>query len=467
LVFNDPKLTELVYASYQQNLPLRVAGLRVLQARAQRGIAVGSFFPQAQEMFGSYTRNQLTRELFPGNIPGSPRAASTWQTGVSAGWELDLWGKFRRNIESADANLDANIEGYDEILICLLADTASTYVEYRVVQQQLAFTRANVQIQEGALGIADARAKGGQTSELDVTQARTNLQNTRRSVPVLENQLRIINNSLCILLGIPPRDLGPELGEGPIPASPPTVAVGVPANLLRRRPDVMRAEREAAAQSARIGVAAADWFPSVSIAGSLGYGAGDLDDLFTQPAFTGFISPAFNWPILNYGRILNNVRVQDALFQQAAVNYQQTVLAANVEAENAINSFLQAQKALVETQAAVDAAKESVKTAVDQYRVGATDYNRVYNLLLVLVQEENALAATRGQIPRSLIAIYKALGGGWQIRQDGFAAGAYYAPAEGVPADGPGEPAPGSIPLDPPPPIVDVEPLPNPMPQNE
>jgi NodT family efflux transporter outer membrane factor (OMF) lipoprotein len=420
-------------------------------------------------MFGSYTRQQLSKETFPGNIPGSPRAASTWQTGVDAAWELDLWGKFRRNIEAADASLDSQIEDYDEILICLIADTASAYVEYRVLQQQLEYAHANVKIQEGSLSIAKARNEAGQTSELDVAQANVNVYNTRRSIPVLENQLRIVNNGLCILLGIPPRDLSPDLGPGPIPTSPATVAVGVPANLLRRRPDVLAAEREVAAQSARIGVAAADWFPSVAIAGSLGYGAGDLDDLFTQPAFTGFVSPQFNWPILNYGRILSNVRVQDAVFQQAAVNYQQTVLSANVEAENAINTFLQAQAALVETQASADAAKKSVETAIAQYQVGATDYNRVFNLQLILVEEQNALAATQGQIPQSLISIYKALGGGWQIRQDGFATEAYFGQAEGIYAD---ELPPGSIPLDPPPVIADPARLPNPAlpdpaPENE
>lgn len=453
-VFNDPILTGLVYTAYEQNLPLRVAGLRVLEARAQRGIAVGSFFPQAQEMFGSYTKQTLSKEAFPGNLPGFPRAASTWANNVNMAWELDLWGKFRRNIESADANMNAQIEDYDEILITLIADTASTYVQYRVVQQQLAYARANVEIQEGSLRIAEARFQAGQTSELDVTQARTNLQNTKRSIPVLENQLRIVNNSLCILLGIPPRDLAPELGGAPIPTAPPSVAVGVPADLLRRRPDVLRAEREAAAQSARIGVAAADWFPSVAIAGSLGYAAGDLDRLYTQPAFTGFISPQFNWPILNYGRILNNVRIQDALFQQAAVNYQQTVLSANTEAENAINSFLQAQQTLVETQAAADAAKRSVEIAIKQYESGATDYNRVFNLQLILVQEQNALAATQGTIPQSLIAIYKALGGGWQIRHGGYAVGPHAGdhgemPVENIPPGG--EPLPDTGPLEPPP----------------
>ena len=415
-VFDDPLLTQLVQNSYQQNLPLRVAGLRVLQAQSQRGIAVGSFFPQQQEVFGSYNRTTLSKEIPPGNIPGTPRGQTTWATNGRMAWEIDLWGKFRRNIESADASMQAEIENYDEILICLLADTATAYVEYRVVQKQLQFARQNVEIQEGSLAIAEARLRAGGTSELDVTQAKTNLSNTRRLIPIFENRLRIVNNNLCTLLGIPPVDLSEQLGNGEIPLSPKSVAVGIPANLLRRRPDVLRAERQVAAQSARIGVAAADWFPSVTITGSLGYAADDLDNLFTQRAFTGVIQPQFSWPVLNYGRILNNVRVQDALFQQAAVAYQQTVLSANAEAENAINTFLKSQEALVQAEEAVAASQRSVEIALTQYKNGATDFNRVFNLQLALVQDQNTLAATQGEIPASLIAIYKSLGGGWQIR---------------------------------------------------
>ncbi|MAR11233.1 MAG: transporter [Blastopirellula sp.] len=415
-VFDDPILTQLVQNAYQENLPLRVAGLRVLQAQAQRGIAVGSFFPQQQELTASFSRTTLSKEVAPGNIPFSPRAETVWGNHGRMAWEIDLWGKFRRNIESADASLQADIENYDEILVCLLADTATAYVQYRVLQKQLEYARQNVEIQEGSLAIAEARQRAGGDSELDVTQAKTNLSNTRRLIPVFENRLRIANNALCTLQGIPPVDLSEQLGDGAIPVSPKTVAVGIPANLLRRRPDVLRAERLVAAQSARIGVAAADWFPAVTIAGSLGYAGNDLDRLFTQPAFTGFIQPQLNWPVLNYGRILNNVRVQDALFQQAAVTYQQTVLSANTEAENAINSFLKSQEALVEAEAAVAASKRSVELALIQYKNGATDFNRVFNLQLALVQDQNTLATSQGEIPSSLIALYKALGGGWQIR---------------------------------------------------
>ncbi len=428
-VFDDPAMTELVNIAYEQNLPLREAGLRVLEARAQRGIAVGSFFPQLQEMFGSYTRETLSKETFPGNLPGSPRASSTWQSGGDLSWEIDVWGKFRRNIESADANLDSSVEDYDDILLCLLAETASTYIEYRTIQTRLDFLRKNVKIQEGALAIAQAKFDAGDTSELDVTQAQSNLRSTKRLIPTFENQLRLANNNLCVLLGIPPTDLSSELGDLPIPSSPPTVAVGVPANLLRRRPDVRAAEREAAAQSAQIGVAAADWFPSVTICGSVGHAADDFDNLFTQTGFTGFITPKFSWPILNYGRILNNVRIQDARFQQSAVNFQQTVLTANAEAENAINSFLRAQEALLESQAAVEAAEKSVELAMSQYRGDLIDFNRVFNTQLLLVQEQDSLATAQGDVPLALISLYKALGGGWEIRY-GYGTEINIAPAD-------------------------------------
>ena len=235
-VFNDPDMSRLVYTSYEQNLPLRVAGMRVLEARAQRGIAVGSFFPQAQTISGEYSRTQLSKLTFPGNLPGAARAGSLWNTSFDASWEIDLWGKFRRNIESADANYDASIEDYDAILVCLLTDTASTYVGYRTFQERLRYARKNVEIQEGSLSIAQTRFDNGATSELDVTQAKTILQNTRELIPLFENQLRISNNLLCVLLGIPPADLAGELGNEPIQsrrrqsqwACPPTCCGGAP-----------------------------------------------------------------------------------------------------------------------------------------------------------------------------------------------------------------------------------------------
>jgi NodT family efflux transporter outer membrane factor (OMF) lipoprotein len=412
-VFNDPVLDRLMEETYQQNLDLKAAGLRVLQARYIRAISVGGLFPQSQEHFGSYTRNQNSQNISGGALPLN---TNTWVTGFDAFWELDVWGKFRRNIESADASLDASIEDYDAILISLLAETASTYVDLRTAQQRLEYAKSNVGIQEGGLKLADVRLKARAVTKLDVTQAENIVANTEQLIPLYENQIRVANNALCVLLGIPPRDLTVELGVGPIPMPPADVVVGVPANLLRRRPDVRAAERQVAAQSAAIGVATADLLPHFSITGSISLQADRFDNLFESASTAGAISPGFSWDILNYGRLINNVRLQDAAFQELAVNYQQTVLQANAEAENAINTFLTTQERLQRLTEAVDASSESVEISLAQYRTGATDYNRVFNLQTSLVSDQDTLAATQGQLANSLIAAYKAIGGGWEIR---------------------------------------------------
>ena len=246
--FGDPVMDNLVNVAYYENLPLRVAGLRVLEAQAQRAIAAGLFFPQTQQAFGNYQRIQISKAgssigIDPNGLP-IPRAFDNWTSGFNVGWELDVWGKFRRNLESAEANLDASVENYDDVLVCLIADTATAYVEMRNFQQRLDYARDNVKSQMGSLEIADARFRAGATSKLDVTQAHANVGQTKALIPILESGLRQANNRLCVLLGTPPRDLRPELGSGPIPSAPADVVVGIPAELLRRRPDIREAERE-------------------------------------------------------------------------------------------------------------------------------------------------------------------------------------------------------------------------------
>ena len=413
-VFDDSTMSLMIDDMYQQNLPLRVAGLRVLEARQLRAIAVGSIFPQSQTAFGDYTRSQVSRNAI--NAPFFPRNFNQWRTGFDAFWEIDVWGKFRRNIEAANADLDATIEDYDAILVSLIAETAATYVDLRTAQERLRYAHANVGAQQTSLEIAESRFRNGATSELDVTQARTNLQNTKELIPTYENQVRLANNQLCVLLGTPPRDLTQEIGTATVPSAPADVAVGIPADLLRRRPDVRSAERQVAAQSARIGVAAADLLPHFSIRGDMFVQARTISKLFHQNSTAGNVSPGFSWDFLNYGRLLNNVRLQDTLFQQLAVQYQQTVLEANAEAENAIISFLKSQERLRITQEGVRAAERSVEIALEQYKQGATDFNRVANLQTVLTLQQDRLAETQGSVANSLIAINKALGGGWQIR---------------------------------------------------
>jgi len=419
-VLNDSAIDGLVRSSYQQNLTLRTAGLRVLEAQSRRAVAAGNLFPQFQEAFGGYRRDLLSKQTA---IPSPVRAFSSWAAGFNVAWELDFWGRFRRAIESADADLDASVENYDDILVSLIGETATAYVQLREFQQRLKYARANVRTQEGSLKLAEARFRNGAVSELDVTQAKSNLGQTRALIPVLERQLREANNRLCVLMGIPPRDLRGELGEAPIPKAPATVVVGIPAQLLRRRPDIRRAEREVAAQSARIGIAAAELYPRFTINGSINWQAADFSDLFSSAANAGFIGPAFNWNILNYGRIVNAVRAEDARFQQLAVDYQQTVLKANEEVENAVITFLKSQEQVKALEYSVKATQRSVELALIQYRGGSIDFNRVFNLESALVQQQDQLAEAQANVVIGLIRVYKALGGGWQIRYGGGTGG--------------------------------------------
>jgi len=411
--FNDPVLNSLMEEVSQQNLTLKSAGLRVMQARYVRAITIGSIFPQQQEAFGNYQRTQFSDTIAAGLLP---RNADLFQVGFDAMWELDVWGKYRRGIESADASLDAAVEDYDAMMVSLLAETASAYIDLRTAQERLRFAMANTKIQEGSLKLAKARFDLGAVGKLDSTQAETVLANTQQLIPLIESELRAANNSLCVLLGIPPRDLTEELGDGAIPSLEADLVVGIPANLLRRRPDVRAAERRVAAQSAVIGIAAADLLPHLSVTGSISLNANKFSELFKSSSTAGTIAPGFNWDILNYGRLANNVNLQQALFQDLAVQYQQQVLNANAEAETSINNFLKSKERLIFVGKAVDASQESVELAQIQYRTGAVDYNRVFNLQTSLVSDQDNLAVVRGNVARSVVATYKALGGGWEIR---------------------------------------------------
>jgi NodT family efflux transporter outer membrane factor (OMF) lipoprotein len=370
---------------------------------------------------------QLIGRGFPIN-----REFDTWATGFDLAWEVDIWGKFRRAIEAADANLDATVEDYDAILVSLIAETATTYVEYRTAQRQLAYAIENVKIQKGSLDIVEAKWDAGAVTYLDVTQAQSTLKNTEQLIPVYEYQARDANNRLCILLGVPVRDLSAELGVAEIPLAPPEIAVGIPADLLRRRPDVRAAERRVAAQCALIGVAAADLFPHFSITGALALNSQRFKDLFSAASTNAFIAPGFNWDILNYGRLINSVEAEEALFQDLAYQYQQAVLEANAEAETAIFAFLKAQERLIATRAAKEASEESVKIVTEQYNGGLTDYNRVFNIQLLLVEDQDRYAQTQGDVARALIGIYRALGGGWEIR-NGYVPATDVVPNEGLP----------------------------------
>lgn len=414
-VFNDPQLDSLIRTAYQQNLNLKVAGFRVLQARAQLGFARGNFFPQTQTMTGDALRVATSRNAANRSFVAS-RFYDQFDYGFNLSWELDFWGRLRRAIESANESFYSSVENYDAVLVTLLGDVATAYIQIRTLEKQIAFTQANVELQTKTLTLAEARFQGGATSDLDVEQARTVLAQTKAQIPVLEISMRQANNQLCILMGMPPEDLKARLGAGEIPTAPPDVAAGVPADLLRRRPDVKQAEHAAAAQSAQIGIAEAEFYPHIYLIGTLDFQSQSLQNVISPGSFQSTVGPSYTWNILNYGRLLNNVKIQDALFNQLATTYQNQVLTAASEVENGLVTFLKSQEQSRLQSEAVNAAKKAVELALVQYREGRVDFNRVAVLQQNLVQEQNLLAQANGQIATGLVNVYRALGGGWQIR---------------------------------------------------
>jgi len=430
-VFNDPVLDSLICYAYRQNLSLRVAGMRVLEARAQLAIDVGNMLPQTQTSTGDFkwngisaqtANNLLAFSVPPGGVPGVTfptfkRWYGQWDLGFNLSWELDFWGRFRRAVEADSASLDASVENYDDVLVTLLGQVATNYAQMRITEQRIKYAQENVVLQRETLGIVEARFKRGTVTKLDLAQARSTLEQTEATIPELRISLRQFDNQLCILLGIPPEELRAKLGPSPIPTAPVDVAAGIPADLLRRRPDVRKAERQAASQSAQIGVAEAEFYPHIAINGTWEYSAEFFKGLWKPQALAGNVGPTFTWNILNYGRILNNVRLQDAKFQELVATYQNTVLSAAQDVENGLVTFLEAQQRAKFQAASVKDAEEAVQIAVAQYKAGTIDFTRVTQLEQNLVTQQDTLAQAQGEIVTGLVQVYKALGGGWQIRE--------------------------------------------------
>ena len=390
-------------------------------------MATGRFYPQQQNISGGVQDFRLSENAT--NFDFLSDAFQIYQLGFDATWELDFWGRYRRGIEAAGADLMASIAAYDTVLVSLTAEVARSYILIRAYEERLAFARDNVIIQERSLAIAQAQFKAGAVSELDVQQAKAVLNDTLALIPYLETGYHQTRNALSFLLGIPLQEIHTLLGQkGKIPAVPLNITVGIPADLLRRRPDIKKAELQAAAQSAKIGVAKADFFPSIALGGTIGlstFDSSDSDtsagDLFDSDSLSYRYGLGFKWPILNYGRIKNNVRVQDARLQQLLVNYQDTVNKASREVEDALVAFLNTREQTRLLAESVSAYKRAVDLSLIQYREGLVDYQRVLDALRFLTRQQDRLTETSGSVAINLIAVYKAMGGGWQIRQgNGF-----------------------------------------------
>jgi NodT family efflux transporter outer membrane factor (OMF) lipoprotein len=423
-VFQDPILNSLVVRAYQQSPSLRSVGTRVLQARATQAIAVGDVFPQIQQAVGTYPTGRFGGQSVHLDF-----------TGFNLSWELDFWGKYRRQVESANAALDASVENYDAALVTLLADVATNYVDYRITQLRIKIAQDNLRTQERLVGIAEQQQKVGTAAEIDVRQLSTLMNQTRGSIPALRIQLGLANDRLCVLLGEPPHDLEPELGPGPdlgsmpMPRTPQSVGAGIPADLLRRRPDVRSAERQVAAQTPQIGAAEANLYPSLSIGTILGYvnvnqlalpgltsPGGVTSPELTNNGWLGLVTPQFSWNLLNYGRLANNVHFQEARTQELIAAYHTRVLLAAQEVQSSLRAFLDSQEqADAQAGSAADAAA-AAKIGEDLFNKVRADANRLFILETTRLQAQDQLAVTQGNIALDLISVYRALGGGWQFR---------------------------------------------------
>ncbi len=407
----DPVLDALVERVTHQGLDLREALARVREARALRGVAAADWYPTVDADLSYRRVGESENTEFGGFVSDSDLYAA----GFDAAWEIDLWGRVRRSVEAADADLQATIEDARDVEVTLVAETAANYVQLRAFQARVAIARTNVALQEETLALVQARFEAGLVGERDVAQAQTNVETTRSRVPALEIGLRAAENRLAVLLGLAPGALAAELAETrPIPVPPAEVAVGVPADLLRRRADVRRVERGLAAETARIGVAQGDLYPRLTLFGNIGFASQDSSDLFESTSGVFGIGPSIRWNLFDGGRLRGRVEAQDARAEQALVRWERAVLVALEETENAMTAFVHEQarrRSLVE---AAFHARRAVEFAQTQYGEGISDFQTVLDSERALADLEDELAQSDAAVATNLVVLYKALGGGWE-----------------------------------------------------
>jgi outer membrane protein, multidrug efflux system len=404
---NDPVLSRLMEEAVTGNLDLKEARARVREARAKRGIEDAGLFPYV-DASGKMTRSQGSEET------GAGTRRTLYAAGFDAGWEVDIFGGIRRSVEAADADLQASQASLRDVLVTLTAEVGRNYVEMRAYQTRLAVARANLKSQEETYQLTQWRFQAGLSDALSVEQARYNLENTRSQVPTLRSGLEASLNRITVLLGKDPGQLHEELAQArPIPVTPTEVAVGIPADCIRRRPDIRKAERDLAAQTARIGVATAERYPRFSLLGSIGLEALSLGGFASSDGLTYSIGPTFSWPLFKAGAIRQNIQVQTALQEQAFARYESAVLTALEEVENSLRAYAEEQKRRVALQQASASAQQAAKLAQNKYEAGIIDFNEVLDAQRSQLSFEDQLAQSEGTVTTNLIALYKALGGGW------------------------------------------------------
>jgi multidrug efflux system outer membrane protein len=416
--FHDSELDSLVERAVQSNLDLRVAQARVREARAQYGIASADLWPTLDGS-SSYARSRESHHQpllgsipVPGNVPFEN---NVYQAGFDASWEIDVFGGKRRGVQAAGAQVSASEFNRRDVLVTLLGDVAQSYIDLRGYQQRLAIANENIAAQEKSLAITRDRFAKGIASELDVQQASTVLVTTRAEVPTLESSVQTSTHRLEVLLGQQPGALEPELSQASaIPAHPPVVPIGLPSELLLRRPDVRRAERQLAAATANIGVAKADLFPKFFLTGAYGFQSVSASDWFTGNSQLWSVGPTMQWRIFDAGRIRSNIKVQNARQEQALATYEQTTLTAFEEVENGLVLYAKEQTRRRSLQDAVVSSQRSLDVATSLYVNGLADFLRVLDAERSLYQAQDELVQSDRAISANLVALYKSLGGGWE-----------------------------------------------------
>ncbi len=409
---NDPVLTRLINQAVAGNLDLKQAQARLLEARARRDISWAALFPTI-DVSGSATKTRSSKNRGGGSV------SNTYSADFDAGWEIDLFGGGRRTVEASEARIEASREDLHDVLVSLLAETALNYIEIRTYQTRLQIARENLAAQQETYSLTKNRYQSGLTTELAVQQARYLVTNTQAQIPTLFTGLSQAENQLAILLGRNPGSLNSEFQNiKPLPSLPPTITIGIPADTLQRRPDVKKAERLLAAQTAEIGVAEADLYPSLKLGGTIGFNSASAGNLFTAGSRGYSIGPSISWPFFESGAIRANIRLQSSLQQEALASYKAAILGALQEVENDLVAFVHEQERSKALQESVAAAKAASTLAELQYKAGLTSFSDVLDAKRSLLSFQDQLTQSQGTVIANLVRLYKALGGGWNYQAE-------------------------------------------------
>ena len=412
-VFDDPMLEDLIQRTRTENLDLQIAAARVMEARALLGVASGEYWPNV-DAAGFYSRDRVSENGLIAPPSGDVDETNLNLIGVDATWEIDVFGRISRSVESAQATMQASVEDYRDVLVSLYSEVAQSYIDLRATQTRLKYTVNNAELQRDTLKLTQDRREAGLVPQLDVEQAKLVLASTESGIPRLQELESLTIHRLSVLLGQPPAALYDELSTAAdVPDVPEEVVASLPTELLRQRPDIRRAERILAAQTAEIGVATAGLYPAFSLSGTFALEAQQIDDVGDWDSRTWGFGPSMRWNLFDGDRIRNSIKVQEARAEQAMINYEQTVLLALEDVENAMVSFEREKERLQDLLDSVAAAKESVKLVGTLYENGLTDFQNVLDMQRSLTIQQDFMADSEGAVANNLVRIYTALGGGW------------------------------------------------------